>query len=278
MTQINKYQAMVEQEVQATGDLSVAVEGGGSKPIEAGDYLGYLCHYVDIGDQKDEYQGELKGYVPNFKVGIALFDWSEEKEDFELVKIHYEFFSIPIKQGAKSKFMKIMNAFKVAGQPVKHFAGYFLKPKLFSVGKSVDGKYNNVDLTTVKDGVDQRTRKPIELPMVEVEKLCMFLWNNPDVEEFNKLNDYTKTEILNAHNYNGSKVEFMIEQAGSEVVLPKEKEDTGAGEPEAKAEVAKPQVEAKKPTVAKSKPSVSRPSVAPPMPEDADDVPFNTEE
>ena len=106
----------------------------------------------------------------------------------------------------------------------------------------------------------------------------MFLWNNPDVEEFNKLNDYTKTEILNAHNYNGSKVEFMIEQAGSEVVLPKEKEDTGAGESEAKAEVAKPQVEAKKPTVAKSKPSVSRPSVAPPMPEDADDVPFNTEE
>lgn len=288
MTQLSKYQAMVAQEVEATGDLSVEFEGGASsKPIQAGDYLGYVFHYADIGDQADEFQGELKGYVPNFKVGVALFDWSEEKEDFELVKLHYEFFPIAIKQGSRAKFMKMMNAFKRAGEEVKHFAGYFLKPKLFSVGLSKDGKYNNIDFTTVKDGVDQRTKKPIELPMIDEEKLCMFLWNNPDVEEFNKLNDWTKNEIINAHNFNGSAVEFMITQEGSEAILPKEKaEDPEVPEadeaPEEKPKASKPQVskpQVSKPTVTKAKPKVTRPTLTPTSADDVeDDVPFAVDE
>lgn len=224
---LDKYAVLASQEAATTGDLSKAQEfSSGNKVVPAGDYYGYLMHYVDIGEQPDEFQGKLKGYVPNFKIGLALFDFNQESGEFELAKIHYDNFGIPVKLAPKAKYMKIMNSFKTAKDTgVKHFAQFFGKPKLFSVGVSNCGKYNNVDLTTVKDGVNPMTKQPIVLPSVPEDRMCMFLWNNPIVGEFNKLNDRTKEQILNAHNYNGSAVELMLRQAGSEVELPKASED-----------------------------------------------------
>lgn len=264
---LDKYALLAAQEATVTGDLSQAHEFEGNRIIEAGDYYGAMVHYADIGQQADEYKGEFKGYVPVFKTGIALYEFNADTGEFEFIKIQYDNFGTRVKLNPKAAYMKIMNAFKTAKDTnIKHFAQFFGKPKLFSVSVSKDGKYNNIDLQTVKDGINPMTRKPVELPPVPAEKMCMFLWNNPILEEFNKLNDKTKEQILNAHNYHGSAVEQMILNGGDKLILPTAKEDDFDNGSEA-YDVPEPKQEA--PKVARSVPQM------PVSPDDFDDdIPF----
>lgn len=264
---MNKFLAMVEQEVATVGDLSKEQSFTPAKVLDEGNYFGYLCHYADVGDQVKMFNGQANAPCPNFHLGVALFEFNAETNEWEFAKMCYTPWSLELKLNSKANYMKIFNAFATKDDRPKHIAGFFGKVRNFYVSKTDDGKYNNVEWAKTQAGINPMTKQPIVLPEVDESKMCVFLWNNPQIEMFNKLNDRTKEQIINAHNFNGSAVDLMIQQAGNSIEMPKQRDDRDEVEQE------KPVEPTEQPKVEKATPKVARPAMAqaPAMPDEFDE-------
>lgn len=255
-----------EAEVTATTqNMNEASTGGGSSKImETGQYLGAIVQYLDMGNHFEVYKEEKKGPFPKIRMSVAVFD-VDEYGDLETTPVLIHDIGMFVKRNERSKSYKAFRALNYTNDArFTHFAQAFMKPYLFKVEKrrSKAGKeYNSIDWAATQPAINPINRRPIPLPEIDDSLKRVFLWNNPTMEQWEKLyvegefddgnsKNFLQEEILNATDFHGSAVDLMLRGGGKSLPTP-----TPQAEP---VEV-----------VVKDKPKPAMPA----MPKD-DDIPF----
>lgn len=285
---MQNYLDLINKEAAQTTDMNVASSGGFNQTIlESGSYLGALVGYIDLGDQPDEYQGEVKGNFPKVRLEFAVFSYIEVDGQMQMdtenpVILRQELF---LKNNERAGSFKAFKAMNYANDPsITHFAQFLGKPFMFSVVKAVakqsKREYNRLDLSKTAPAVDPMTRQPYALPKIDEKWITVFLWNNPIKEMWDKLyidgtrddgtsKNFIQDEIIGATNYHGSALQLLLEGSGQALPTPST-EPTPAPTPEAAPEAPQqPEAPTPVPTPA---PAAPMPTPAPAV--ETDDIVF----
>lgn len=276
------YAAAIAAEAEHTPDMNDVTSGGARVILDEGHYLGAICRYIDIGEHEDEYNGKVTGVFPKVRFGVAVFN-PDEDGNLDPDPVLVTPFPMTIKRNEKAGAYKAFRALNYQNDPkITHMAQFFLKPRFFKVTKntSKDGKreYNGIDWTQTMPAVDPMTKRQYPLPDIPDELKVLFLWNNPDKSQWDKLHiegerddgtskNFIQDEIANALNFHGSAVDLMLRGGGEPLPEPDEEVE--------EQEAPKPKV---KPKASKSKATAAAPKLPkvpkmPALPED-DDIPF----
>ena len=271
---------LIAAEAAQTTDMNDNLSGGGGGKfpvLDAGQYLGQMIGYTDMGEHEDSFDGKVTGVFPKIRLEFAVFppreDGTLHADDMVIVRS----FDLFIKRGDRAGSTRAFRAFNHANDPkITHFAQFFGKPYLIKVTKrkSKDGKkeYNVVDLAGTQPAINPVTRAAYPVPEVDDKFKTVFLWNNPvkamwdklEIEgttEDGKSRNFIQDEIVNAKNFHGSALELMLKGEG--IALPT---------PQAPVAVPEPKSEAPAAPVAPALPTMP---TSPVMPDVADDdIPF----
>lgn len=232
MSSLEKFKQLISQEVDKAKDISKAVSSEKREEVllPEGYGLGRIVGYTDLGKQPQEYKGVKKDPIEEFRLVIAFTSKNYTNSD----GTPYMYYSFPIKltnndQSRCQQYFRALNNPK--NEDIKHFAQFLGRGYAFKVihQTSAKGKvYHYVDLsrTLTEDPVSGQSYDDL-IPQLDDDFYSCFLWNNPDLEEWNKLfiegenedgssRNFIQNRILNSLNFNGSKLEQLIKSVGSQ--------------------------------------------------------------
>lgn len=232
-------------------DMNEAVSGGGGgRLVPAGQYVGRIVEYVDLGLQPQEYQGKPKDPAPEIRLGICLFYSNPEKPgDPDPYVIRPR--ELAISRNEKATAFKAFAAMNYKRDPnIKHFAQFIGEPFLFHIdvktSKESKRQYNVVVWDKTAPAIHPVTKQPYDVPQAPDEMYRIFLWDNPTKEDWDSLyiegeredgtsKNFVQEKILAALNYQGSPLQLLLE-GGSGLVAPVQ----AAQAPQAAAPVVPP--------------------------------------
>lgn len=211
-------------------DMNEAVSGGGGgRLVPAGQYVGRIVEYVDLGLQPQEYQGKPKDPAPEIRLGICLFYSNPEKPgDPDPYVIRPR--ELAISRNEKATAFKAFAAMNYKRDPnIKHFAQFIGEPFLFHIdvktGKESKRQYNVVVWDKTAPAIHPVTKQPYDVPQAPDELYRIFLWDNPTKEDWDSLyiegeredgtsKNFVQEKILAALNYQGSPLQLLLEGGG----------------------------------------------------------------
>ena len=211
-------------------DMNEAVSGGGGgRLIPAGQYVGRIVEYVDLGLQPQEYQGKAKDPAPEIRLGICLFYSNPEKPgDPDPYVIRPR--ELAISRNEKATAFKAFAAMNYKRDPnIKHFAQFIGEPFLFHIdvktAKESKRQYNAVVWDKTAPAIHPVTKQPYDVPQAPDELYRIFLWDNPTKEDWDSLyiegerddgtsKNFVQEKILAALDYQGSQLQLLLEGAG----------------------------------------------------------------
>lgn len=232
-------------------DMNEAVSGGGGgRLVPAGQYVGRIVEYVDLGLQPQEYQGKPKDPAPEIRLGICLFYSNPEKPgDPDPYVIRPR--ELAISRNEKATAFKAFAAMNYKRDPnIKHFAQFIGEPFLFHIdvktGKESKRQYNVVVWDKTAPAIHPVTKQPYDVPQAPDELYRIFLWDNPTKEDWDALyiegeredgtsKNFVQEKILAALDYQGSQLQLLLEGGGG-LVAPAQ----AAQAPQAAAPVVPP--------------------------------------
>ena len=253
------YQDLINAELEATQiNMNQPSQGFERVVLEAGQYLGAIVAYIDLGDQEERYKNEVKGVFPCVRMEVAVFPVGEDgtlSKDPVIIPERELF----IKTNERAKSFIAFKALNYQNDPkFRHFAQAFMRPYLFTVAKRVskttNKPYNTIDWAKTQPAVDPMTRKPYQLPEVDDKFKVVFLWNNPTKQMWDKLyiegefedgrsKNFIQEQIINAKNFHGSAVDLMLRSGGKPLpnpTQPVQKAPEEAGEAEGAGDAVEP--------------------------------------
>lgn len=211
-------------------DMNESVSGGGGgRLIPAGQYVGRIVEYVDLGLQPQEYQGKPKDPAPEIRLGICLFYSNPDKPgepDPYVIRPR----ELAISRNEKATAFKAFAAMNYKRDPnIKHFAQFIGEPFLFHIdvktAKESKRQYNAVVWDKTAPAIHPVTKQPYDVPQAPDELYRIFLWDNPTKEDWDSLyiegerddgtsKNFVQEKILAALDYQGSPLQLLLEGAG----------------------------------------------------------------
>lgn len=211
-------------------DMNESVSGGGGgRLIPAGQYVGRIVEYVDLGLQPQEYQGKAKDPAPEVRLGICLFYSNPDKPgepDPYVIRPR----ELAISRNEKATAFKAFAAMNYKRDPnIKHFAQFIGEPFLFHIdvktAKESKRQYNVVVWDKTAPAIHPVTKQPYDVPQAPDELYRIFLWDNPTKEDWDSLfiegerddgtsKNFVQEKILAALDYQGSPLQLLLEGAG----------------------------------------------------------------
>ena len=162
--------------------------------IPEGLYPARLARVIELGDQEDRYGVKTKA--------VLAFTIPSQTMEIEGEQKQRMMMTFPLNQTSNpdATLMKYMKA--LGGATWDDVLG---KPCTIEIShKNVNGveRMNITNVVKPMAGAD--------IPMPDCD-MYVFDFENPNKEVFDKLSEYRQTEIKNAVNYQGSKVQSMLE-------------------------------------------------------------------
>jgi hypothetical protein len=232
-------QALAAQNAAVTQiDMSEVSKGGaGRRLLPAGMAYGRLVRYIEFGNHKNEYQGQVKQPTPVVRIGFALWGDADPSnpgqegnqyhtmKDGVAVPAILNSFDMKLGNNEKSKSKIAFDKLNYKGL-AKNFAQFigdaFLVPILVKKGTKADSKpYNEIDWKGILPPHCPMTKQPYGIPEAPEDAYQMFLWDSPTQEDWDSLfidgqNDQGKSKnflqakCLEALNFRGSMLEQML--------------------------------------------------------------------
>lgn len=215
------YHDLIAQAMATSTDMTKSKEAGHDKIIlPDGRYNCHLTEVIEYGKKYKKFNGEVQDKQPpvlNVKLGFTCYD-----EKSNPVTIRSYLYSIS--NHPKATFKQIFDRIHKVTE-VNHIAQALGKE--FSVDVSiverkndVTGevkKFNTMDLKTIGAPLkfNPTTGEKYIVPPVDPDLIKLFLWYAPTKECWDKLyiegNNFVQEEILRAVDYQGSKLQDIIE-------------------------------------------------------------------
>lgn len=246
MSKLNAFERarqLADENAKTVHNMHEETEGGGGGRVllPAGEYYGYLCQYIDLGDHEDEFNGKVTGVFPFFRAAVALFyypseidDSIEPSDDEEQKYTVVPVFDTAIKTSSRANAVKMFKGLNVSNDPdITSIPQFLGAPRRFKVTVSKNGRYNNIDFAATGPAREGRPPRDIELPDIDEKDVQVFFWNNPTLEDWNKLEieervlddgrkveNFIQNKILSAKNFAGSPLDILLQGEGVEINIP----------------------------------------------------------
>ncbi len=216
-------------------------EGGGFKPrkdiyVPSGLYDGRLVGYVELGVQKrPAFRGEARSPMPHAGLVFCLPSekavYDEEVGEVQMLITE----NMPIMTGDKSKMKRFFNAITDPRNPhtqgLKTFASMAFR--MVPIVIKIDTNEKTLADGTVKhycnvrpDGIEppvervrnKDTKKYEEVPRTDIDEFeespIIFLWNQPTIEDWDRLLKWMRDRIMGAENFAGSPIYNLLAENG----------------------------------------------------------------
>lgn len=219
--------------------------GGGRVLLPGGEYYGYLCEYIDLGDHEDEYNGKVTGVFPFFRAGVAIFYYpselddsitpsDDEEQEYEIIPIY----DTAIKTSSRANAVRMFKGLNVTNDPdITSIPQFLGEPRRFKVEvrkpKSGGKEYNYIDFAATGPAREGRPPRDIELPDIDEKDVRVFFWNNPTLEDWEsleieerelddgrKVENFIQNRIVSAKNFAGSPIALLLEGEGVQIDIP----------------------------------------------------------
>lgn len=254
---LNELDAIDYSELQ---DFNNTQSGGGRGLLPKGTAFVRPVFYVEYGTQKQrEFEGKTKDPVPTFEIGFAIVGGSGinaegkperyvlEEGKFPIVKSYEK----PISLYEKSQCVGIHKALNRVGNKCSHPAQKLSESPLYQVnvthevptkGKNAGKTVHRIDFRDLQPAWDAVRCEEIEMPAVDKSMIQVFLWERPSLGQWDSIfidgfNEAVKNEkgeitkpassknfiqekIMGALNWEGSKIQKLLQEAGKDVALP----------------------------------------------------------
>ncbi len=202
----------------------------GAEPLAAATYPARVVQVIDLGLQKQEYQGEVKAAQRMVAVGYEFLDEFLKDEDGQELKDKprwlSEMYPVHNEKAEKAKSTKRMKAYDPDGKLGGDLLAIVDTPVMVTVvtnpGKGLNaGKVFN----KIADVAPMRAKDAATAPKL-VNKPVVFSLDEPDVEVFKKLPQFIQAIIVTNLEFSGSKLEAALKGAGQSVPPKQEKVET----------------------------------------------------
>lgn len=224
-------------------------KGGGFERVllNTGVYPMFLCQYIEMGTQRFKgFEGAKDTFSKGVQYAFAVFNFEElDEAGNPQVAIIGSGFPIKMSLNERAEFKRLFKALNYNDDPnMKHMAK-FLGNKNTYTGKVVKKKskagkeYNSIEVGSLtpamEGGFGKQTRAV--LPDIDMSDYAVFLWDNPVMAHWNSLQrgkdasagdpkNFIQYGILQATDFEGSAVDLMLREAGTDTTLkPKAKKD-----------------------------------------------------
>lgn len=168
--------------------------------VDDGMYAARCVRVIELGEQEDRYGTKPRVLLAFVVPALTINHEGEEKQRMFMT---YPLNKTPNPEGTLAKYGKAMGA---------------------ATPEEMIGKACMIELekSTKSDGTVRMNITNVAKPMAGMEipqpdcDMFVFDYDNPDREVFDKLTEYRQEQIKSAKNYQGSKVQAMLEGAVSE--------------------------------------------------------------
>lgn len=241
-------------------DFNNTQTGGGRGLLPAGTAFVRPVYYVESGIQKQrEFQGVTKDPAPMFEIGFAIVGGSGvnaegkpekyvlEEGKFPIIKS----FDQPISLFEKSKCVGIHKALNRVGNKCNHPVQKLAESPLYQLsithrvpekGKNAGKTVADYDFRTLQPAWDSINACEVSMPAVPPSMIQAFLWDKPSLGQWDSIfidgqfdaekdesgkitkparsKNFIQEKIMNALNWEGSKIQKLLQSANRDVVLP----------------------------------------------------------
>lgn len=257
MSLLSQAQAAVQSNT-LTNMQEVAEQQGGSferKLLPTGKARVRFTGYIECGTQQQQaFQGKAKPPAPEVRLVFHVVGGKGRDEQGNVVDFVSQediekgffprispFFPMAIKGGERAGSTKVWKAMNYAGD-ANNYVDLLIQQKLYllpiSQGVNKQGKPINIyDLADLEEAVNPDTCEVYDAPLVPEDKIQLFLFDHPTVEQWDsifidgttpdgKSKNYIQEYIQKATNFVGSPMEQLLMSGG--VTLPSITEEATA--------------------------------------------------
>lgn len=251
------------------------IQSGGRGLLPAGTAFVRPVYYVEYGVQKQrEFEGVTKDPAPMFEIGFAIVGGSGlnaegkperyvlEENKFPIIKSYEK----PISLNEKSQCVNIHKALNRVGNKCTHPAQKLAESPLYQLtiahevptkGKNAGKTVNRFDFRNLQPAWDTINACEVNMPALVKSDIQAFLWDLPSLGQWDSLfidgqydaekdesgkikrparsKNFIQEKILGALNFEGSKIQKLLQAANRDIVMPStlEAEATPANVPPA---------------------------------------------
>ena len=249
MSLLSQAQAAVQSNT-LTNMQEVAEQQGGNferKLLPTGKARVRFTGYIECGTQQQQaFQGKAKPPAPEVRLVFHVVGGKGKDENGNVVDFVSQediekgffprispFFPMAIKGGERAGSTKVWSAMNYAGD-ANNYVDLLIQQKLYLLpirqGVNKQGKPINIfDLADLEEAVNPDTCEVYDAPMVSEDKIQLFLFDHPTVEQWDsifidgtgqdgKSKNYIQEYIQKATNFVGSPMEQLLMSGG--VTLP----------------------------------------------------------
>lgn len=189
----------------------------------AGETIGRLVSYVELGPQMFSYQGKETGVAPAVSIGFELLHPVKNMKDGK-----GQFVTFPIMKlsmNTKARFFKLFTSMRYGRQDIRHMAQLVGEEFKITVEHSACGNYANIAAVSKPYMTDMMSGEEVRLNVPAASReMQMFLWNQPTLECWNSIfidgeyekdgstysKNFLQNKIKSSPAYPGSSVEAMV--------------------------------------------------------------------
>lgn len=219
--QMNEFEGVINDSYKIQDQT---VESGERVLPPAGETVGRLVSYVELGSQMFQFKGKDVGTYPAVSIGFELLHPKKNIIDGKGQFLNFPMMKISL--NSKARFYKLFNAMRYGREDIKHMAQMMGEAFRLTIEHSEDGKYANI-VTVSKPytmDMDSGEEKKINVPHF-TRALQLFIWNNPNMKCWDSIyidGEFTKEDgtiisknwlqgkIKDAKNFSSSSVAAML--------------------------------------------------------------------
>lgn len=226
-------QSQIDAAAETGPDMTTAVKGGGgARLLPEGYAFGQLVEYIEFGSQPQSFGGVAKDPAPTMQLGFALTGEGYANEDGTPYLCRT--YTMAMSRNEKAKAFLLFKALNWKGDK-KHFAQLLTQKFLVKIvhvkpdaAKAAAGAKvrSTIDLKGFLPPLDPVTKMPYPIGEAPAEMYRLFLWDHPNLEQWNKLfidgefeakdgkparsKNFVQEEILGAVDFPGSPLEQLL--------------------------------------------------------------------
>ena len=202
----------------------VATKSAKIPPLDAGAYPGRLAQVIDLGLQPQEYKGEAKDPKRAILTTYELSDEFLKNEDGEELKDKPRWFSedFPLNH-IKSEKSTSTKRYLAIDPTLKHggdWAANLGAPVMITLVQNPSKKDSSVVYNNIASIGPMRAKDAEKLPPL-VNPTKIFDLEEPDLEVFNSLPEYVQNKITSNLEFNGSKLQKLLDKGSPGVSVSK---------------------------------------------------------
>lgn len=225
MSQLAQLNALIAQAVELQEvDMTETGTSGGGGLMPDGWALARVVEYIEFGQHPQQYQGKPNGkFADEFKITFKLFGGDYDGR-------YISTFDLAVSNTAKAQAKKLFDNLNYTSD-LQHPAqalgrAYMVKIDVHK-NTTTNKESNRLNLGMILPPIEQVSKKPYDVPVVDESELKLFLFNVPTKESWDALfmegnwdngdsKNKVQEKILTATNFPGSALEQLL----SGVVLP----------------------------------------------------------